>query len=67
MLQCTQIVFNTGEIDGYSFEEVHRKLFRIIWQITLPNKIKHFLWRCCMDILPNAGNLESQRVDGYLR
>jgi ribonuclease HI len=37
-------------------------VWRSIWNLQVPNKIKMFLWRACNDILPTRENLLKKRV-----
>ena len=36
--------------------------WRRIWSLSVPNKIKHFLWRACRDSLPTKKNLLARNV-----
>ena len=37
-------------------------LWSRLWKATIPNKIKIFSWRACLDILPTQDNLIRRRV-----
>ena len=37
-------------------------LWKLVWQLKCPNKIKHFLWRACKNILPTNFSLASRKV-----
>ena len=37
-------------------------LWKKIWSINVPNKIKNFLWQACHEALPTKKNLCHQRV-----
>ena len=36
--------------------------WRRIWSLSVPNKIKHFLWRACRESLPTKNNLRGRNV-----
>ena len=36
--------------------------WRRIWSMSIPNKIKHFLWRACHESLPTKKNLLARNV-----
>lgn len=38
------------------------KFWKSIWKLNCPNKIKHFLWRVCKNILPTNFHLASRKV-----
>lgn len=44
---------NKGKIAG---------LWKLVWQLECPNKIKHFLWRACKNIIPTNFCLASRKV-----
>ena len=37
-------------------------LWKLVWQLKCPNKIKHFLWKACKNIIPTNFCLASRRV-----
>ena len=37
-------------------------MWKLVWKLNCPNKIKHFLWRACKNILPTNFCLASRRV-----
>ena len=37
-------------------------LWKLVWQLKCPNKIKLFLWRACKNILPTNLSLVSRKV-----
>lgn len=41
----------------------HSKVWKFLWGLEVPGKVKHFLWRALKNILPTADNLLSKRVD----
>ena len=46
-------------IGGSSDSSKMRSIWKLIWQLNCPNKIKHFMWRAYKNILPvrNTGRL----------
>ncbi|KAK9190098.1 hypothetical protein WN943_018699 [Citrus x changshan-huyou] len=48
-----------NSITSDSFAGVWRKL----WRLNVPSKIKNFIWRAAKNVLPTAVNLLSRRVD----
>ena len=39
------------------------KVWKFLWGLEVPGKVKYFLWRALKNILPTANNLLSRRVD----
>lgn len=37
-------------------------LMKVIWKQGIPSKIKHFMWKACLDILPTKSNLLKRKV-----
>lgn len=37
-------------------------LWRNLWNLKIPPKVKHFLWQACTNCLPTKDNLQSKRV-----
>lgn len=33
-----------------------------LWQLKIPSKVRHFVWRCCRDILPSKDALRNRGV-----
>ena len=42
---------------GSSNPEAQKKFWKGMWQLQVPNKIKHFVWRICNNALPTMMNL----------
>ena len=42
--------------------EVHRGLWKGVWRLNVPGKIKHFLWKCCTNALPTKENLLKRTI-----
>ena len=47
---------------GPSNPTVNSGIWKDIWGLRAPNKIKHFLWRACCEALPTKKNLLSRHV-----
>ena len=37
--------------------DTHRKFWRKIWSLNMPNKVKSYAWRACRNVLPTKANL----------
>lgn len=48
--------------DSCSDVRQNRRLWRKIWELATPQKIRYFTWRACRDILPTKANLVKGRV-----
>nr|POE55816.1 aspartyl protease family protein 1 [Quercus suber] len=44
------------------FPEVQRSLWKGIWKLNVPGKIKHFLWKSCTNSLPTKNNLLKRTI-----
>ena len=42
--------------------EVHRGLWKGVWGLNVPGKIKHFQWKCCSNVLPAKENLLKRTI-----
>ena len=40
-----------------------KKVWKRLWGLEVPGKIKHFFWRALMNVLPTADNLRPQKVE----
>ena len=47
---------------GSSTSSAYTKIWKVLWNLNIPNKIKVFGWRACADILPTRVNLVQRRV-----
>ena len=47
---------------GPSNPSAFSKSWNQIWELKVPNKIKHFIWRACRESLPTKKNLFSKKV-----
>ena len=41
---------------------VDKKNWNTIWSMKIPNKLKFFLWKCCMDAIPCCYELWKKKV-----
>ena len=39
-----------------------RALWKLIWNLNCPNKVKHFMWRACKNILPTKCKLRARGI-----
>ena len=44
-----------------SDESARRKIWKTIWQLKIPQKIKHFAWKASRDILATKSNLQMKK------
>ena len=53
-----------GTMNGGDYFDASKmkNLWKFIWKLECPNKIKHFLWRACKDILPTNHCLARRKV-----
>ena len=47
---------------GSSDHDSQRRFWRGVWQLRVPNKIKHFIWRACNNALPTKCNLVQRHI-----
>ncbi|KAL0012456.1 hypothetical protein SO802_007564 [Lithocarpus litseifolius] len=47
---------------GSSSVENKKKFWKSLWQLRVPNKIKHFVWKACNEALPTKTNLHHRHV-----
>ena len=48
--------------DGQATRGVSNSVWKGIWKMSTPGKIKHFLWRACSDALPTKSNLLKRKI-----
>lgn len=53
-----------GTMNGGDYSDASKmtNLWKFIWKLECLNKIKHFLWRACKDILPTNHCLARRKV-----
>ena len=47
---------------GPSENEALKPLWKKIWGLNVPNKVKHLVWRACKDSLPTKANLVRRKI-----
>lgn len=45
-----------------SSNSIDYEFWKNLWHIPIPEKIKHFLWKCCHNILPIRANLARKKI-----
>ena len=54
---------STRPDSGSSSDNAKMKaIWKMVWQLDCPNKIKHFMWRACKNILPTRNRLKVKGV-----
>ena len=56
------LVMKRAENESTSGPSGQQQLWRSIWSVDVPNKIKNFSWRACQNILPTKANLFQRKV-----
>ena len=54
---------NKQEVTEHSQVGADGKLWKTVWKLNVPPKVRTFMWRACANILPTRDNLHRQRVD----
>ena len=59
-----KILCEDQQIDGPDphVTEAQRKLWKGVWKLNVPGKIKHFLWKACSNALPTKANLMKRTI-----
>ena len=52
-----------GEGGSSSDNSGMKAIWKIVWRLNCPSKIKHLLWRACKNILPTKLRLKAQGID----
>ena len=47
---------------GCSREVANSEVWKLLWNLKVPNTEKHFIWRACNDILPTRENLHRRKI-----
>ena len=56
-------VSNWGDRGSSSDNSGMKPIWKVVWRLNCPNKIKHLLWRACKNILPTKLRLKAQGID----
>lgn len=59
---CILVEFEALSKPGRSNPAASNEIWKKIWSLNFPNKIKHFLWRACCKALPTKKNLCKRKV-----
>ena len=51
----------SGELASSSLDSTNR-VWKGVWKIQAPNKVRHFIWRAVMDSLPTKENLKKRQI-----
>ena len=64
MKDAYQVALRLLHHDGaeHSNARIDGKVWKTIWALKLPPKVRNFIWRACSNILPTKENLHSRRV-----
>ena len=57
-----QLQMEENSLGESSTQGKNRALWSRVWQAHVPNKIKIFSWRACLNILPTQANLARRRI-----
>ena len=59
-----QVALRLLHHDGveHSNAGIDGKVWKTIWALKVPPKVRNFIWRACSNILPTKDNLHHQRV-----
>ena len=49
----------TGE---HSLDAQDQHMWKKVWSLNIPPKVRTFMWRACLDVLPTKANLAQQKV-----
>ena len=56
-------VSNRGDGGSSSDNSGMKSIWKVVWRLNCPSKIKHLLWRACKNILPTKLRLKAQGID----
>lgn len=61
-LQAAYKLLSTSSMLGSSNQESQKQFWKAIWELQVPHKIKHFIWRACHNALPTKCNLVRWKI-----
>ena len=64
-----KLLVEAGTISQQSCSDMGgwKKFLRMVWSVRVPHKVRHFLWRACLNALPTMVNLARRSVVMYGR
>ncbi|KAI4347889.1 hypothetical protein L6164_008665 [Bauhinia variegata] len=57
------LVKATAEEEGQGISVQAQMQWKLLWKVDVPPKYKHFIWRCCKDMLPTTSALCRRGMD----
>ncbi|XP_075659272.1 uncharacterized protein LOC142629188 [Castanea sativa] len=60
--KLAQIIQSDGNITESSDPTALKRIWRRLWDMKVPNKIKHFAWKACKNILATKENLQKRSI-----
>ena len=60
---CLKEVSSRPDMGSSSDNSKMKAIWKMVWQMECPNKIKYFMWRACRNILPTRNRLKVKGVD----
>ena len=61
--KCLKEVSSRPDMGSSSNNSKMKAIWKMVWQMECPSKIKHFMWRACRNILPTRNRLKVKGVD----
>ena len=58
-------IFTVRSVYGVALKMLKDKVWKSIWRLKCPSKIKHFLWKACKNILPTNFYLTRRKVSRW--
>ncbi|XP_042959454.1 uncharacterized protein LOC122294624 [Carya illinoinensis] len=64
---CYRLIMDLSRLETSESSNVRsqQKLWKALWKMPVPNKIKVFAWRACMDSLPSKVKLMQKQVQAF--
>ena len=60
--KLAQVLQSDGTTPESSDPTVLKQTWRYLWEMKVPNKIKHFTWKACKNILATKENLKKRNI-----